>query len=56
MGSATGWAVLARDLPERHICPVDDDAHRAHFGALMPPEPVMQAPGQLALDDTEGAR
>ncbi|MGC4925595.1 hypothetical protein [Streptomyces sp. DT117] len=53
---ATGWAVLARDLTERHICPADDDAHRAHFDALMPPEPVMQVPGQLALDDTEGAR
>lgn len=47
------WVVLARDLPTRLICPEDDDAHRTHIDALMPPEPVMQIPGQLGLDGTE---
>ncbi|MEU3386317.1 hypothetical protein [Streptomyces albidoflavus] len=50
---ANGWVTLARDLPDRLICPQDDDAHRACIDALMPPEPVMQIPGQLGLDGTE---
>lgn len=49
------WMVLARHLPDRHICPQDDEAHTAHVDGLMPPEPVMQVPGQIALDGTEEA-
>ncbi|MEU4502623.1 hypothetical protein [Streptomyces sp. NPDC024089] len=47
------WMVLAPDLPTRIICPEDDDAHRAIVDTLMPPEPVMQIPGQIDLNGIE---
>jgi hypothetical protein len=50
---ADRWMVLARHLPERFICPTDDEAHHALVDSLMPPEPVMQISGQLGFDGTE---
>ena len=37
------------------VCPERDPEHQAFLDALMPPEPVIQAPGQLALDGTEAS-
>lgn len=44
------WMVLARHLPERFVCPVDDAQHRKFVDSLMPPEPMVQVPGQIAFD------
>jgi hypothetical protein len=35
------------------VCPERDPEHQAFLDQLLPPEPVTQAPGQLALDGTE---
>jgi hypothetical protein len=43
-----GWTVLSDG---RVICHGDDPEHQALLDALMPPEPVMQVPGQIALTD-----
>jgi len=45
---AYGWSVLG----DEYLCPIRDKAHQAFIDRAMPPEPVMQAEGQLALDDT----
>jgi hypothetical protein len=45
-----GWAITA---DRKVICATEDTDHQAALDALMPPEPVMQAPGQLALDEGE---
>ncbi|GAA2199860.1 hypothetical protein [Streptomyces bangladeshensis] len=45
---AYGWTVLG----DEYLCPRRDETHQAFIDARMPPEPVFQAPGQLALDDT----
>ncbi|MEV8417811.1 hypothetical protein AB0P45_30060 [Streptomyces niveus] len=50
---ADGWLVLARPRPDRFICRRTDSDHQARMDALMPPEPVMQIPGQLELEGTE---
>jgi len=41
------WNVLSGG---EFICPEQDPEHQAFLDALMPPEPVTQAPGQLDLD------
>lgn len=41
------WNVLSGG---EFVCPERDPEHQAFLDALMPPEPVMQAPGQLDLD------
>lgn len=46
----TGWTVTAHGCV---LCDEDDAAHRAALAALLPPEPVLQVPGQLGLDGTE---
>jgi hypothetical protein len=43
-----GWTVLSDG---RVICQADDPEHQALIDALMPPEPVAQVPGQIALTD-----
>jgi hypothetical protein len=43
-----GWTVLSDG---RVICQSDDAEHQALLDELMPPEPVMQVPGQIALAD-----
>lgn len=43
----TGWTVTA---DRKIFCATDDTEHQAALDELMPPEPVMQAPGQLDLD------
>ncbi|WP_405794074.1 hypothetical protein [Streptomyces sp. NBC_01506] len=50
---ADGWLILARPWPDRFICPRSDADHQARMDDLMPPEPVIQIPGQLGLDGTE---
>jgi len=47
---AEGWTITA-DL--KAICGTEDEDHQAALDALMPPEPVMQAPGQLGFGDSE---
>lgn len=47
------WLVLPRTSILRLVCPTEDEQHRAAINALLPPEPVTQIPGQLALDGTE---
>jgi hypothetical protein len=48
--SGTGWTITA---DRKVFCTSSDMEHQAALDALMPPEPVMQVPGQLALDGTE---
>jgi hypothetical protein len=45
--AGTGWTVTADG---KVFCTSDDADHQAALDALMPPEPVMQAPGQLDLN------
>ncbi|MGW5429983.1 hypothetical protein ACWET9_22635 [Streptomyces sp. NPDC004059] len=45
--TGTGWTITA---DSKAFCASDDMDHQAALDALMPPEPVMQAPGQLDLD------
>ncbi|MET8694765.1 hypothetical protein ABZV65_19730 [Streptomyces bauhiniae] len=45
-----GWTITADG---EAICSMDDGEHQAAIAALMPPEPVMQVPGQLGFDGTE---
>lgn len=42
-----GWTALSDG---RVLCQNDDPEHQALLDALMPPEPVTQTPGQIALD------
>lgn len=42
-----GWTITA---DRKAICGTQDGAHQAELDALMPPEPVIQAPGQLGFD------
>lgn len=44
---AEGWTITA---DRKAVCGTEDGDHQAALDALMPPEPVMQAPGQLAFD------
>ena len=46
---AFGWTVLG----DEYLCPTRDEAHQALVDQHMPPEPVVQVPGQLGLDGTE---
>lgn len=48
--TGTGWTITA---DRKVFCASDDTDHQAALDALMPPEPVMQAPGQLSLDGSE---
>lgn len=48
--TGTGWTITA---DRKVFCASDDPDHQAALDALMPPEPVMQVPGQLTLDGTE---
>jgi hypothetical protein len=48
--TGTGWTITA---DRKVFCASGDMEHQAALDALMPPEPVMQAPGQLGLDGTE---
>lgn len=45
-----GWTVTADG---KIYCIADDHAHQAALDALMPPEPVLQIPGQIGLDGSE---
>lgn len=45
-----GWMVLARHLAERFVCPAGDAEHGAFVDSLLPPEPVVQIPGQVSFD------
>lgn len=47
-----GWTVTADG---KVFCATDDPDHQAALDALMPPEPVMQTPGQLDLDGNPAA-
>jgi hypothetical protein len=47
---AEGWTVTA---DRKVICATEDDDHQAALDQLMPPEPVMQVPGQLGFDGSE---
>lgn len=49
----TGWTIT---FDRKVICASDDTEHQAAHDALMPPEPVMQVPGQLAIDEPDAAR
>ena len=44
------WTVTA---DHKVICATEDDDHQTALDALMPPEPVMQIPGQLGFDGSE---
>lgn len=35
------------------VCPERDDEHQAFLDQLLPPEPVIQISGQLAIDGSE---
>ena len=48
--TGTGWTITA---DRKVFCTADDPDHQAALDALMPPEPVMQVPGQLGFDGTE---
>jgi hypothetical protein len=48
--TGTGWTITA---DRKVFCASGDMEHQAALDALMPPEPVTQVPGQLALDGTE---
>jgi hypothetical protein len=43
---AHGWTVIGNE----YLCPTRNQAHQELVDRAMPPEPVFQAPGQLALD------
>ena len=47
---AYGWTVLG----DEYLCHLRDEAHQALIDQRMPPEPVIQVPGQLGLDGSEG--
>jgi len=47
---ASGWTITADG---KVFCAAEDDEHQAYIDALMPPEPVVQIPGQMAIDGTE---
>lgn len=40
----SGWVITAAGIV---LCDTSDAAHRAELVTLMPPEPVIQLPGQL---------
>lgn len=44
-----GWTVIG----DKYLCPTSDEAHQALIDRALPPEPVMQAPGQLGFDGGE---
>lgn len=48
--TGTGWTITADG---KVFCAADDEEHQAALDALMPPEPVIQAPGQLGFDVTD---
>jgi len=45
-----GWTITA---DRKVFCDTEDTDHQAALDALMPPEPLMQTPGQLGLDGSE---
>lgn len=45
-----GWTVTA---DRKVFCGTEDGEHQAALDALMPPEPTIQIPGQLAIDGTD---
>ncbi|GAA1431821.1 hypothetical protein GCM10009601_51620 [Streptomyces thermospinosisporus] len=45
--TGTGWTITA---DRKVFCASGDTEHQAALDALMPPEPVMQTPGQLSID------
>lgn len=49
----SGWTITADG---KVFCGADDPEHQDALDALMPPEPVTQVPGQLAIDETETTR
>ncbi|MFF8659517.1 hypothetical protein [Streptomyces huasconensis] len=49
----TGWTITA---DRKVFCATEDDEHQAYIDALMPPEPVTQVPGQIAIDEAEMTR
>jgi hypothetical protein len=50
--STSGWITTqAGDV----VCPGTTQEHRDAVAALLPPEPVIEVEGQLALDDQEEA-
>lgn len=46
---ASGWTVLG----DEYLCSLRDATHQAYIDRAMPPEPAIQAPGQLAFDGSE---
>lgn len=48
-----GWTITT---DRKVICASGDTDHQAALDALMPPEPVTQVPGQLAIDGTDAAQ
>ena len=51
--AGTGWTITA---DRKVFCASGDTEHQTALDALMPPEPVTQVPGQLAIDETERTR
>jgi hypothetical protein len=49
----TGWTIT---FDRKVFCASGDTEHQAALDALMPSEPVMQVPGQLAIDGPDAAR
>ncbi|OXS35415.1 hypothetical protein [Streptomyces sp. XY006] len=47
--TGTGWTITA---DRKVFCASGDTDHQAALDALMPPEPTVQVPGQLAIDET----
>lgn len=50
--TGTGWTITA---DHKVFCASGDHDHQAALDTLMPPEPVMQVPGQLGFDGTEAS-
>ena len=46
---AHGWTVIGNE----YLCPTRDEAHQQIVDQAMPPEPVFQVPGQLAVGGSE---
>jgi len=44
---AEGWTVT---FDRKVVCGTDDAKHQVFMDALLPPEPVIQIPGQFGLD------
>ncbi|MFF8997106.1 hypothetical protein ACF1GW_30770 [Streptomyces achromogenes] len=50
--AGTGWTITA---DRKVFCPSSDTEHQAALDALMPPEPTIQTPGQIAIDAEDTA-